>query len=581
MQSPFERIKWIVEMDMMDIEQAMAQKFPNFAKTLPIIKKPTISLLKKLVNEQQINQFLSGHQHLLGFDFVDQTLDFFQCSFSVSAADKRNIPAEGRVIIIANHPVGSLDSLALLQLIGEVRRDVKIVPSPLLSKLSNLSSLMLTRQDDLKTPYQKSMVEHLHNDGAIIVFPAEKGSRPHPTGFKDGRWRSHFLNIARSTESPILPVRIKSKNSILSYGASAIFRPLGAVMMAHETLRKRARLIHFFAGELIDPNAINNTQVRDKALLSRLRKHLYRLGRRGKSQFETLTAIAHPESARDVSQALQKAILLGKTRDGNSIYLADASSPSLMREIGRLREVTFRKVGEGTGTRRDLDRFDGDYQHLVLWNDDQLEIVGSYRIGPIQEILDKRSVEGVYTNTLFEFSSALMGLLPETLELGRSFVVPKYWGKASLDYLWQGIGCYLKQHPQVRYVMGPVTISADFPQGLTNELVCYYETFFSSPTSMAIGKMPYVIDPVERERIRVLYDGLTADKALHQLQLRFTDAGYKMPVLFKQYAALYEQGGFKLLAFNVDPDFANCIDGLFIADLTKMKANKRKRYIGE
>jgi hypothetical protein len=181
---------------------------------------------------------------------------------------------------------------------------------------------------------------------------------------------------------------------------------------------------------------------------------------------------------------------------------------------------------------------------------------------------------------LFNFSTQFDQFLPQAVELGRSFVTPKYWGKSSLDYLWFGIGAYFKHNPHIRYVFGPVSISANYPQALTQEMVYFYEYFYRAEHRLVTPKNPVHLTKVQRREFALKYANLDRDAASKLLNKTFNESGHKLPVLFKQYAALYEEGGFQLLAFNIDPDFSDCIDGLFIADLTMLKANKRKRYIG-
>jgi hypothetical protein len=174
--------------------------------------------------------------------------------------------------------------------------------------------------------------------------------------------------------------------------------------------------------------------------------------------------------------------------------------------------------------------------------------------------------------------------LEQALELGRSFVHPHYWGKASLDYLWQGLGAYLQHHPEIRYVLGPVSMSAQYPQNLRDALVYYYERYYcpagaNASDTLADGKHPHDTDEDELIYLQQQFSGLNREQGFEVLQKKFTTQNHKIPVLFKQYASLYEDGGYQLLAFSVDSEFGNCVDGLFMADLTLMKAAKRARYI--
>lgn len=568
---------------MLNIEESLNHKFPRFARSAPLFRKPTLSLLRKLVHEQAINQFLTEHRGSRGVDFIERIFDYFNFSYSVAHRERANIPAQGRVVIMANHPIGSLDGLALIHLVSQVRTDVKIIANDLLSAFEPLRELLLPLDNMTGRAYRQSykrILEALENEQAVIVFPAGEVSRARPNGIRDSAWRSGFLHFARKTGAPLLPVFIQAKNSWLFYSASAVFKPLATALLAHEMFNKRSAEIRFRVGEPIPARALETKNLADKALIQRLKKHLYKLGRGKRTLFVTEKTIAHPEHPLQLQRELATANKVGATRDGQAIYLCQwEQHPTVMRELGRLREIAFRKVGEGTGRRRDLDRHDQSYQHLVLWDPNRLAIAGAYRIGVTRELITREGLDGLYTAELFELKPSLRPYLQQAVELGRSFVNPDYWGKASLDYLWQGLGAYLRHHPEVRYLIGPVSLSADYPKHLRDWLVVYHQRYYAEPENLASARHPHLIDPEHRMALNGVFANLDRDRALEQLQTTFRNAGYPLPVLFKHYPALYEEDGYHLLAFSVDSDFGECLDGLFLADLSKMKANKRKRYI--
>jgi putative hemolysin len=569
---------------MINIEKAVNQKFPSFASQPKIIRQPTVSFLKKVIYQDQVNDFLVKNKALEGFEFIDAVFDYFNFSYSVSSRDRANIPAEGRLIVIANHPIGSLDGLALLKLVGEVRGDVKIIANELLMNFTNLHSLFIpvdNMGNGSALRSYKAAIAALERDEAVIIFPAGEVSRAHPTGVKDTRWRPGFLHFARKTSAPILPIHVGAKNSLLFYGASMLFKPLGTALLAHEMFNKRSHTIQFSVGETIPSQQLTSPLVKDKALVKRLKKHVYRIGKKGNPIFETVRTISHPEDRQALQEELKNAQLLGETRDANRIYLFDAfPNSAVMREIGRLREVTFRKVGEGTGSKRDLDDFDQHYRHLVLWDRENLEIAGAYRLGEGRKILETLGEKGFYTNTLFNYKPELKPYLTQGIELGRSFVNSHYWGKASLDYLWQGIGAYLQHHPEIRYLFGPVSMSANYPRELMDALVYFYQCYHASEIVLVTAPHPYELSHPRIVELAAQFEGCDREKAFDVLQALFVERGFKVPILFKQYAALYEDGGFQALAFSIDPDFGDCLDGLCIADLHTLKPSWRKRYIG-
>ncbi len=567
---------------MFDIEQSITHKYPSFASRPSFFRHSAVHVLKRLFHQDEVNDFLLLHQNKMGFEFIDAVFDYFDFSYTVSAKDKANIPAEGRVVIIANHPIGSLDGLAILRLVGEVRSDVKVVANNLLSSFEGLRDLLIPVDNmgngsALRT--YKCVRETLKNEGAVIIFPAGEVSRARPMGVKDQTWKPGFLNFVRKCQAPLLPIHIHAKNSFLFYGASLLFKPLGTALLPHEMFNKRSATISFKVGELIDAEALVTDKLRDKTLVRRLQKHVYKLGKNKVHKFQTLKTIAHPELRQALNSEFKKSELLGETRDGNRIYLVDYHlCPTVMREIGRLRELAFRRVGEGTGAKRDLDKFDHHYRHLVLWDSENLAIAGAYRIGEGKKILAQKGELGFYTRSLTTFTPAFEPYLNDCIELGRSFVSPDYWGRSSLDYLWQGIGAYLMRYP-ARYLIGPVSMSADYPRELMDMLVYFYRRYYGSETALAIANNPYELSYDTMLKNDDMFADLNADEAFDLMLAEFNRMDCKFPVLFKQYLSIFEVGGFASLTFSVDPDFNDCLDGLCMADLTYLKPAKQKRYL--
>ena len=578
---------------MLNIEQSITNKFPGFNQQAPIVRNSTLSLLRKLTHEKEINAFLREHEGNRGIDFIDRIFEYFNFSYSISQRERNNIPSQGRVIIIANHPIGSLDGLALLRLVSEVRKDVKIIANDMLMAFEPLHDLLLPLDNMTRAAYKqsyKNILQALNNDEAIIIFPAGEVSRASPTGIKDGKWQAGFLHFARKTNAPLLPIFVSAKNSMLFYSASMIFKPLATALLAHEMFNKRSAEIKFRVGEMIPHHALESDKLADKALIKRLKKHVYKIGKGLSSKknnapvFVTEKTIAHPEDRSALKKEFKTAQLIGSTRDNHKIFLCDYNQhPVVLREVGRLREQTFRLVGEGTGSRRDLDKYDHYYRHLVLWDEEKLCIAGAYRLGEAHKLMKKKGANALYTAELFDFHSSLTPYLEQGLELGRSFVHPDYWGKASLDYLWQGLGAYLSHHPQVRFVFGPVSMSAHYPKALRDLLVFYYERYYSvknaNDENLAEGNHPHEIDEDVLIDLQHRFAKLDSEQGFELLQEEFKKHDCKIPVLFKQYASLYEEGGYHLLAFSVDSEFGNCVDGLFMGDLTCMKEAKRSRYL--
>lgn len=569
---------------MLNIESAIQQKFPNFKHKSPWIKKPTLGLLRKLSYEHEVNQFLVTHQDLKGFDFIEQVLDHFKFSYSISHRDRSNIPASGRVVIVANHPLGALDGLSLLKLVGEVRRDVKIVVNDMLMNFQAVKDLLLP-VDNLNKATQKSsiadIINCLNNDEAVIVFPAGEVSRIRPNGVRDGKWTSGFLHFAKKTNSPILPIYVEARNSSLFYSSSMVYKPLAGMLLAHELFNKNSQTITLRVGQSIPFQQIRLLPLAKKEIAKLIRRHLYRIGKGKSPLFETEQTIIHPQERRAIKKELQQAELLGETTDGKKIYLFDYKSDSaVMHEIGRLREITFRQVGEGTGKKSDLDRYDRDYRHLILWDEQELEIAGAYRLAEVKNVFLKSDTRGIYSQELFNYNQKEMTrFFEQGIELGRSFVSPKYWGKRSLDYLWYGIGAYLKRYPEIRYLFGPVSLSDSYPEFAKALITCFYQLYFKDKEQLATARVPYRLDAHLQQRVNDVITGLHYDADFKAMRVQLTHMDVSIPTLYKQYADLCEAGGVRFIDFSIDVDFGNCIDGLVMVDLQALKPAKYKRYL--
>lgn len=569
---------------MISIETLISEKYPKLLTKPKMVKGPILNMLRHLFHEEEVNLFLNKHQALGAFEFTDKVLEHFNISYLVSAREKENIPTQGRVIIVANHPLGTLDGLVLLKLIGEVRKDVKIIANDLLWQFEPLRPLLLPLDNLSKSGYRQTLrkvTDCLKKEEALIIFPAGEVSRASATGIKDGPWQSGFVHFARKTNTPILPVHLSSKNSALFYSLSLIYRPIGGLMLVNEMFKKHAEDMPVRIGELIPLERFDGSDLPLKTKIKLLKKHVYRLPKNKKPLFVTEKPIAHPEERLALRRELRQAERLGVTQEGMQIFLFDYRPDStVLRELGRLRELTFRRVGEGTGERVDVDSFDRHYQHLILWDDEALELVGAYRIGDGNTLMKELGIKGLYSSTLFSYTKEFHATLNTTIELGRSFVQPKYWGRRSLDYLWYGIGAYLRSRPHITHMIGPVSISAKLPQTARDLLVIYYRHYFGEISQLASANAPYLPSEAGLQEAQKLFTFQDAKDDFIVLKERLDMYGVTVPTLYKQYTELCEDGGVRFLDFSVDADFGYCIDGLVLVEIDKIKEKKRQRYMG-
>lgn len=567
---------------MLNVQSVIEQHYPGFLERSRIVRRPLLAILRMLFHEKDFQQFGEQYPHLQGVEFIDEVFNYFDFSYSVRHNEKERIPVSGKVIIIANHPIGTLDGMALLRMVSDIRPDVKAVANEMLMTIQPLHPMLLPVDNmNGKTAKERlrALHQHLENDGAIIIFPAGEVSRMGPAGIRDGKWRHGFLRLAEATNAPILPVFVDARNSATFYSLSFLSKPLSTLWLVREMFKHASNSVAIRIGEIISPQDYRLMGVPLKARVKLMRKQVYRIGKGKSSLFKTEKAIAHPENRIQLRKDVRRCELLGETRDGKKIYLyRHQGESSLMREIGRLREQAFRMVGEGTGDRRDVDSYDNRYEHIVLWDDEQLEIVGAYRLFGTGESWRQGKPSDIYSHSLFQFGEDMGNMLEQGLELGRSFVQPKYWGTRSLEYLWYGIAAYLNRHPQYRYLIGPVSISNSFSKEAKDMLVYYYEHFYGSTQNKAMARLPYVLDNQARSQLDNLFGDLDRNGAFRILKSQLNHMGYAVPTLYKQYSELCEAGGAQFLSFNIDPDFGDCIDGLVVVDIDKICASKAKRY---
>ncbi|MDD3500160.1 MAG: lysophospholipid acyltransferase family protein, partial [Sulfurovum sp.] len=534
-------------------------------------------------HENQINEFLVANRHKDALSFIEAIIDYFDITIGLKKDEMARIPAYGRTVIIANHPLGALDALALIHLLKDVRKDIKIVANSFLGQFENLRDILIP-MDNIRGKMDRGVVtgiyQALSEEKAVIIFPAGEVSRARPSGVKDTKWKSGFLKIATKMKTPILPIYIKAKNSKSFYLLSMVNRSLATATLPHEMFKGRGKQIDFTIGKSI-PYASYNIAIPTNEKIKLLRKHFYRVARKRQELFKTENPISMPETPSEIKKALKSGTLLGETLDGKRIILYESLQENcVIKEIGRLREISFRFVGEGSGKKRDIDGYDFYYKHLIIWDDEQLEIAGAYRLGLSGQIVEDFDSDGLYSSSLFDFHEGFEPQLASGIELGRSFVQPKYWNSRALDYLWQGLGAFVKGRPDIRYLFGAVSMSDSFNEQAKALMIYFYSHYFASDEVLVTHKNPYYLSSEMKAYCQSIFSGEDYKADLRVLKEELGYMGYMIPTLYKQYAEVCEEGGVKFLDFGYDRDFNNCIDGFIVVDLQRMKESKKKRYIG-
>ncbi len=569
-------------MTTINIEEVLRAKLPALFKKFPnFLSKLIVKFFEKLLYVKEVNEFIMKHYDKEGFDFIDALFSHLNFKYKLSESSIGNIPSEGRLVIVSNHPLGGLDGLAIVRAVSEVRSDVKIVANDVLSHIDNLNSIFLPL-DMYSTGSQKENISRINqaiaNDEAVIFFPSGEVSRMSWTGIKDRKWKKGAVRFAIKNNAPVLPAFIQGRNSIMFYTLSIFWRRIGLFLLPRELFGQRNKSIAIKFGDTI-PSIKFDFAVNPRVQMNLLMKHIYRLGQGKKVIFATEKTIMQPVATKLLLPELEKSELIGKTNDGKKIYICKYDdSPNIMTEIARLREITFRLVGEGTGKALDTDEYDKYYYQMVLWDDEEQEIVGAYRLGITEEIIKTHGKEKLYNSTLFQFNNEFDDILSQSIELGRSFIQQKYWKSNALDYIWQGIGAYVQKHSNIRYLWGSVCMSNSYSELAKAMVVHYYEKWYYSRINYAKPKIPFNIPAKRRAELNDIFIGKTLDEDFRILKINLKQLGFSIPVLYRRYTELCNVGGSVFITFSIDQGLMNAVDGLVLDDLHQLRDEYKERY---
>jgi len=533
---------------------------------------------------------------------LETLLAEMRIGLSVGAADQARIPASGPVVVVANHPYGVLDGAILTVLLTRARPDVKVLTNFLLADVPELKKhciLVDPFQTDRSLESNQRGLREAHGwlqkGGMLAIFPAGEVSQWQMPAAQivDPGWNDTAVRLIRKTGAAALPVYLCGHNGVGFQLMGMIHPKLRAAFLLQEFLKQAGKTVELRVGSGIPADAVEAIPD-DREATEYLRWRTYLLGRRGKPEASWPTAlrsklafkIQEPVAAPVAPDLLAKELerlpedrCLAENGDF-AVYLGTAPEiPQLLREVGRLREVTFRGAGEGTGKSRDLDSFDEYYSHILLWHKTKRELVGGYRAGNTAEILAKHGVGGLYTSTLFRYDERIFQKLGPALELGRSFVRPEYQRQyAPLLLLWKGIARMVARQPEILVLFGAVSISNDYSSASREMIYRFFEAH------MQEDELAGLIEPRRPFRPGLLrrwdcQGMLHALRDLDELSQPITDVeadGKGLPILLRQYAKI----GGKLLGFNVDRKFSNVLDGLVVVDLRQTEPAVLERYMG-
>jgi putative hemolysin len=565
----------------------------EFAKATKLdkLKMPGLAaLLMELMKINQVNELFAQAQPKQGPDFVDAILEGCGIDIEFDESELRNLPATGSFIAIANHPYGGIEGMVLLKILCMARPDAKLMANFLLKKIPNLADYFVAVNPFENVEHSSSIsglkttLELLRDGTPIGIFPAGEVStfKVDKKQVTDRMWHPVVGKIIAKANVPVVPIYFHGNNGLLFNLLSLIHPALRTAKLPSELFNKHGHTIKLRIGKPINveeiPEYTNNTK-----LLNYLRARTYALG----TGLDEEKKIFNPRNLFKIKKEPQELVpetdtaLLEKdinplreeyrvwVEKNYEVFIVPTSLiPNVIREIGRLRELTFRDIGEGTNKATDLDEYDIYYNHLFIWDVDAKMLVGAYRLGLGDEIFYSIGKKGFYVSELFKIKTQFTPVLKKSIELGRSWIRKEYQTKPlPLFLLWKGILKYLIDNPRYRYLIGPVSISNSFSKFSKSLIVDYINrNHFDEELAQYIRP---------RKKFKVDFSSIDTDllmagedsfKGLDQLISEVETRNMKVPVLLRQYIGLNA----KIICFNIDPKFADCLDGFLVLDLEKV-----------
>ena len=542
-------------------------------------------ILMHLLSFHKINDLYENVSQKHGIESIDAIIKYLNITFEFDESDLKKLPAKGSFITVSNHPYGGIDGLLLVKLLSLVRSDHKVIGNFLLKKVEPISEFVLAVNPFENMPEAgsniaglKTAIDHLHNGGVLSLFPAGEVSTNYASSLiTDREWLVSALRFIKKSRVPIVPVYFHGTNSPLFHLLGKIHPSFRTAKLPSELFNKRDKAIRVRIGNPISVKVQDDfTDIHQFGRYLRSKTYCLDSGTEVKHFFDySLKSKPRPDEIiqpqpqirieKEIAW-LKKEGLLFRMKNYDVYCAPSVSIPVILSELGRLREITFREVGEGTNRSTDIDEFDLYYHQLIIWDTEKKKIVGGYRIGLGDEILEQYGVRGFYTQSLFKMKKGFCGILEQSVELGRSFVVSEYQRKPlPLFLLWKGILYFLLKNLNYRYLIGPVSISNTYSE-ISKELIIRHIMANYYDYDKAALVRP-------RKRFKVKTKDVHLNEAMKHLtpQLSSLDKfigdvdrnNNGLPVLLKKYLGLNA----KIIAFNIDPKFNDCVDGMILLDI--------------
>lgn len=549
-------------------------------------------ILMKILKISTINRIYNRNKHRSDVDFLNALLHDFKIKFEIPEEDLKRLPKEGAYITVSNHPLGGIDGILLLKLMLEQRSDFKIIANFLLHRIEPLIPYIMPvnpfeNRKDVKSSVMgfKKALLHLKAGHPLGVFPAGEVST-----YRDGKllvdkpWEMAAMKLVKKAEVPVVPIYFHAKNSPLFYRLSNISDTLRTAKLPSELLTQKNRVIKVRIGRPISVKA-QKEQASLEAFSNFVRKKTYMLSNafeRPKILQNLSSSLKVPKSPKQIITPVNPLIMRSEVDDlraknhrllqskNYEVYLAPAARiPNILREIGRLREITFRAIGEGTNRAIDLDEFDTYYHHMFLWDTEAQCLAGAYRMGLGVEIYEAFGINGFYLQDLFRFEPELHAMMSQSIELGRAFIIKSYQQKPMpLFLLWKGIVHTTLRFPNHKYLIGGVSISNRFSNFSKSLMIEFMKSHYYDPY------LAQYVHPKKEFKVKLndadkdfVFDATEADlNKFDKIIDEIEPGALRLPVLLKKYI----KQNARLIAFNVDPLFNNAVDGLMyirISDL--------------
>lgn len=566
-------------------------------------------ILMHIFRIPKINRIYKRIGHLEGQEFIDELMKILGHKYIVHEEDLKRIPADGPFIIVSNHPLGTLDGILLIKLVGSIRPDFRVMANFLLTYIKPIAPYIIPVNpfETRKSAFNsfngiKTALMHLKSGGCMALFPAGEVSKVNKeTGkVQDKEWEIASIKLIKKARVPVIPVYFHSKNSRLFYSLGRLHPNLQTLLLPHEMVRRRLKPLQFRISKPIPPKELQTKETiqelsdflrmkvylmesfyeKSKPIIDNIIQNAKSLAP-GKKYKEIIPETKLEKILEEIRKLRNQPEALLYHSNQYEIYFAESSKiPNILREIGRLREITFRMIGEGTGNAYDLDKYDQHYNHLFLWDSDKERIVGAYRMLLGSKVYDKMGIKAFYTSSLFDFDKETHPFFRKVIEMGRAFVCPDYQQKPlPLFLLWRGIAHVCIRNPEHKFLLGGVSISdkfSDFSKSLMVEFMRsnYYDPFVAQyvhpknefKVRLKVSDKELLIDP--------LHDDINKfDKLIDEIE----PSNLRLPVLIKKYI----KQNAKVIAFNVDPKFNDAIDGLMYIRISDIPEETMKPVMEE